>query len=127
MQKRKHDNLIRTFRRRLGYSQEDLARLLGHQSASSVTRHEAGDRAPSLPALIALVHILGVPITALFPDLSREVADRIRPFAEEFLTNLPTNEFSKVTSHKRLSTDRLLARLGPGPTDDDPFSPNPPT
>jgi transcriptional regulator with XRE-family HTH domain len=63
---RRLDNYLRTYRRRAGFSQSELAYLLGTRDGAKVSRYERNSRLPSFDALLAMTLILGVPIDELF-------------------------------------------------------------
>lgn len=65
---------LRTYRRRAGLSQGDLAFLSGALSGARVSRHECGDRVPSLETAIAYVIVLNADVLTLYAGLS----DRVR-------------------------------------------------
>lgn len=64
---------LRSYRRRAGLSQREVARLLGHKEASSLSRFEQADRIPSLEAALILERVFDVRITELFPELGVKV------------------------------------------------------
>lgn len=57
---------IRAYRTRWGWSQQDLANMIG-RGLATVNGWECGKRFPSLPDLLAVVSVFGVPITAFLP------------------------------------------------------------
>ena len=81
--KPKQNNLV-LYRRRMGFSQKHVARLLGHRDASMVSHYEHGRSFPPLPMALSLEVILRVPVAFLFPGLYDELKLRIRS-AEEAL------------------------------------------
>ena len=59
-------NYLRTFRKRSGLSQDDVAFLLGVQSGAEVSRHETFKRVPTLKTALSYEAIFGVPVRELF-------------------------------------------------------------
>ena len=59
------NNYIRTHRKRLGLSQDELAHLLGVEEGATVSRYESG-RLPSLETALALSRVFGVSVESLF-------------------------------------------------------------
>lgn len=59
------NNYIKTHRKRLGLSQDELAHLLGVEEGGTVSRYESG-RIPSLESAIALSRVFGVSVESLF-------------------------------------------------------------
>lgn len=55
---------LREIRKRMGLTQEDLARLVGVER-STVTKWESGQNEPPLPMLAKLADVLGVPADEL--------------------------------------------------------------
>jgi transcriptional regulator with XRE-family HTH domain len=68
---------VRTYRKKSGLTQLDLARLLGHGSIGRVSRHERGITLPSLPAALGYEAIFGIPISELFPAIHETVAKSV--------------------------------------------------
>ena len=66
-------NYVRTYRRRSGLAQQDLAFLLGSKDKARVCHYEQGCRIPSLRTALALAAILGISISILFSGVQREV------------------------------------------------------
>ena len=60
---------LRTYRRRSGLSQEEMAFLLGAMSGTSVSRHETGRRLPILETALAYEFILEMPTRTLYEGL----------------------------------------------------------
>lgn len=57
---------LRTYRRRSGLGQQDLAILLGCEHRAKVSRYERGQREPTLATLLAYEVIFRVPLRVLF-------------------------------------------------------------
>jgi len=103
-------NYLRTHRKRLTLSQEEVAFLLGvngMEKGIKVSRDENSVREPSLEIALAYEAIYGIPVRELFAGLyeqaERKVAERAKissfrktqkPKLQEFLTNL----VSKLTA-----------------------------
>lgn len=63
---RKLQNYLRTYRKRFGLSQKELAFLLGVKSGEKVSRYERFEQLPNLQTALALQALFGVPIAELF-------------------------------------------------------------
>ena len=78
-------NHLRSFRKRVGLSQAEVARLLGCESGSKVSRYERFARTPSLETALACEIIFDVPARILFPGLfartRRDVLPRLGQLA----------------------------------------------
>ena len=64
---------LRTYRRRAGLSQTDLASLLGCSNGADICRYERGHRCPNIKRALACEIILHVPLRELFPGIYEEV------------------------------------------------------
>ena len=62
----------------MGYTQREVARLLGYRSATHISDYERGKRLPSLETAIKLEVVLCAPVAFLFPDIRRRVLDGVR-------------------------------------------------
>jgi transcriptional regulator with XRE-family HTH domain len=85
--KPKHQpNQLDLYRRRMRFSQRQVAHLLGHNDSSAWSNYERGDRLPSLANALRLGIILRVPVEFLFGALHDELQDRIRAEEERVAT-----------------------------------------
>lgn len=62
----KLENYLRTYRRRSGLTQREVAFLLGCETGTQVSRYERRRRLPPLATALACEAILGVPVAELF-------------------------------------------------------------
>ena len=62
----------------MGYSQKDVATLLGHKTATHVSDYERGVRLPSLETALKLETILCIPIAFLYRDLHLQLKHAIQ-------------------------------------------------
>jgi transcriptional regulator with XRE-family HTH domain len=67
------DNYLRTYRKRSGLSQREVAFLLGCKDAGQVSRYERRHRLPALRTALACAAILRVPLAELFAGIQKEV------------------------------------------------------
>lgn len=79
-------NQIWIYRKRMGYSQKDLARLLGNTRAAHISDYEHGKRLPNLKTALSLEIALCVPVAFLYRDLSMKLKEEIQRRRE----SLPT-------------------------------------
>src|SRR3954469_1648642 len=70
-------NYLRTYRKRTGLSQTEMAFLLGCASGAKVSRYEHGARRPSLVTALACEVILRVALPELFAGMYRDVEKQI--------------------------------------------------
>jgi transcriptional regulator with XRE-family HTH domain len=80
--KQKQNSLV-VYRRRMGFSQKHVARLLGFRDTSMVSHYEHGRTYPSLPVALGLEIILRVPVAFLFPRFYDELRNKIRKMESE--------------------------------------------
>lgn len=73
MKARRPINYLRSYRRRSGLSQGELAHLLGWKRADIVSRIEQKRRPPTLKLVIACFVLFGAPAAELFPDISASI------------------------------------------------------
>jgi transcriptional regulator with XRE-family HTH domain len=62
-------NRVALHRRKLGYSQRRVVRLLGHKSHAALSLYESGKVMPTLATALRLEAILQAPVATLFQDL----------------------------------------------------------
>lgn len=72
------DNYLRTYRKRAGFSQDELAYLLGTDSGAKISRYERNGRQPSLDTALAYEAVFGVPARDLFPGRFVKARTRVR-------------------------------------------------
>ncbi len=82
------ENYMKTYRKRRGFSQEEVAFLIGSEAGTTVMRHETNARVPSLETAILYQVILGAPVTELFSGMLRSAEDVVSAQAEELLVQL---------------------------------------
>lgn len=96
-------------RRRAGFTQADVAYLLGAQAVTKVSRYERGKYLPPLSTALAYEAMLGVPIADLFPSAfaaaRRSLVHRVKR-RMDILAILPENA---RTARRKRSLEQLLA------------------
>jgi transcriptional regulator with XRE-family HTH domain len=75
--KQKQNNLV-LYRRRMGFTQKQVARLLGHRDTSMISHYEHNRALPPLIVALRLEIIYRVPVAFLFPAMYNEMKLRIR-------------------------------------------------
>jgi len=100
-QKHQNQNRLVIYRRRMGFSQKQVARLLGFAGTSMVSRYEHGRSLPPLNVAFSLGIILRVPVEFLFPALYESLRTNIR--AEEDQLGAPVQQtlFSRLPVTER--------------------------
>ena len=75
------NNLV-LYRRRMGFSQKQVARLLGLRDASMISHYEHGRWCPPLQIALSLEIVLRTPVAFLFPQLYDNLKRQIRDTEE---------------------------------------------
>lgn len=84
--KQKQNNLV-LYRRRMGFTQRQVARLLGHADASMVSHYEHGRAQPPLAVALSLEIIYRTPVAFLFPAMYEELKRGIRSLEETLVAS----------------------------------------
>ena len=66
--KNKNNNTLAQYRRRLGFTQEQVTQLLGYRRRRAIWLFESGQCIPSLPTAFKLAAIYRVPVEFLFRE-----------------------------------------------------------
>jgi transcriptional regulator with XRE-family HTH domain len=88
----KLQNYLRTYRKRSGLSQDEVAFLLGCQTGTKVSRYERSGRRPNIETLFAYEVMFGAPARELFAGVYQKVEKRILN-----RTQLLTRKLSRAT------------------------------
>jgi transcriptional regulator with XRE-family HTH domain len=81
-------NYLRTYRKRAGLSQKELAFLLGNESAAEISRYEHGRQTPKLGKLLAYEYLFQTPIRKVYDGVSVEVEHEIRDRVRQLIKKL---------------------------------------
>ena len=90
-------NYLRTFRRRFGLSQKEMAALLGGKSGTKISRYESFGRLPNVNAIWAYEVIFNEAACELFAGRYTEVRTAVRSHAQTLIAEL-TSESQKPNS-----------------------------
>jgi transcriptional regulator with XRE-family HTH domain len=103
-------NYLRSHRKRLGLSQDEVAFLLGAQSGAKVSRYEQFTREPSLATALACEVIFQTPTRELLGGLYQEIESQVAARAKALTYR---TDFQKGSSGntKKLQAIRTLAAL----------------
>lgn len=74
----KLENYLRTFRKTRGFTQREVAFLLGGHSAAKVSRYEHSRRVPTLETIFAYEIIFGISAKELFAGIQERAGRRAR-------------------------------------------------
>ena len=97
----KLENYLRTYRKRSGLSQDEVAFLLGCQSGTKVSRYERFNRKPALETALACRVVFGAPVEELFAGVYQKVEKKILNRAQ-----LLTRKLNRATPD-RMATRKL--------------------
>ncbi len=106
------NNYLRTYRRRSGLYQEDVALLLGCENGSKVSRYECSAREPSLENTLAYEAIFGIPIRELYAGMYQKVEEKTMRRAKELLQKLSAQKPEQCGA-RRLALIKALAGAHP--------------
>jgi len=98
------ENYLRTYRKKAGLSQRDVAVLLGAEDSAQVSRYEKRRRLPSLETALAYEVILGASVSELFAGVKESIEKRIARRSPKFTPGLAAHGLSQklrsLTGHK---------------------------
>jgi transcriptional regulator with XRE-family HTH domain len=97
----KLESYLRTYRKRSGLSQDEVAFLLGCQTGTKVSRYERSSRKPSLETILGYVVVFGAPARDLFAGAYQKVERKILHRAQ-----LLTRKLNRATPD-RMATRKL--------------------
>jgi transcriptional regulator with XRE-family HTH domain len=100
---------LRPLRRRWGFTQREIAFLIGVKSGTAVSRMEGSKRNPSLSVMLAVAFIFNASLEELFPSLMSEQYEALLRRARELYEQLQGDP-SKTTRLKLDFLEKLLAR-----------------
>ena len=72
-----HTNTLRRHRKQWALTQQQVAELIGLRARSVVSSYELGHGTPNLRSALAFQLVFGVPLTALYPNLSEDIEDAV--------------------------------------------------
>ena len=96
---------LRIERKRSGFTQDELAHLIGFRVASAVSRFERGEREPDLRTVFAYQILFDRPAHELFPAIYADARRLVAKRASEVAERLSRAEQDNRTAYK-------LQRLG---------------
>lgn len=102
-------NYLRTHRRKAGFSQDEIAYLLGIESGAAVSRHERGVREPNLQNTLAYSIIYGIVANELYDQRCSEICADLWARVEQLRTDLRLEMQSRRRDRKIQMLERLLA------------------
>jgi len=91
---------LRTFRRRSGLTQAEVAFLLGAEDGAQVSRYERLSRRPSFRTALGLQAVFGIPADDLLPIITADVERKIIARAHLLSRRLERHSDSARTKRK---------------------------
>ena len=111
----KLQNYLRTYPKRSGLSQDEVAFLLGGQSGTKVSRYERFTRKPSLESLFAYELVFGVPARELFAGAYQKVERRMLNRAQLLTRKLSRATPTPMATRKLEILQAITSGSGTGP------------
>src|SRR3954454_6389361 len=108
-------NYLRTYRKRTGLSQTEMAFLLGCANGAKVSRYEHGARRPNLATALACEVILRVALPELFAGMYHDVEKQIGLRAVRLLRQM---ESAPSRDPRRLQKIAILRAMRQGKSHD---------
>lgn len=103
---------LKMYRKRIGFTHEEIAFLLGCMSGSTVSRHECLDRLPLLRTALMYELILGTSVGALYAGLFNNSAELVRERARGLRLSLEKRPRSQARDQKIAALDRIIGDSG---------------
>lgn len=107
---RKRFAFVRAHRRRWGFTQRELGRLIGLTSRTAVSRIEMSKRKPTTKTVIACAIIFDLALDEIFPSLHEEVEHAVVHRATALREELG-NQADELSIRKCAFLDEVLARI----------------
>lgn len=104
-------NYLRTYRKRSGLSQAEVAFLLGCEHGTKISRYERLQRIPNLKTVLALEMIYKTSGKHLFEGIYHEIAYQVKNRAAILEEDLKSQERNPSLLHKLRCLEELLRRL----------------
>lgn len=102
-------NYLKTYRKRAGLSQDEVAFLLGCRSGAKVSRYERLARQPTLETAFACEAVFGVPTRELFAGVFQKVEAQIQKRARVLAARLEREQPDRAIRRKRESVSRMTS------------------
>lgn len=81
--KQKHSNQLTRYRERLGFTQEQLAHIVGCSRAQTIWRIESGITLPGIMTALRLSAALRIPVEFLYRDTFHNLREEVRANEEK--------------------------------------------
>ena len=111
MTQQRLQHYLRTYRRRSGFSQREIAHLLGASSGEKVSRYESFARNPSVVTVFAYEIIFNQPAREIFAGVYDAVRDNVRTRAKRMEKMLAASLADDSRAARKLQLLRDLAAM----------------
>lgn len=108
-------NYLKTYRKRSGLSQDEVAFLLGCQSGTKVSRYERSARKPSLETILSYVVVFGTPGRELFAGTFEKVGDKVSKRAQLLARKVNRATPNRMATRKLEILKAITSGSGIGP------------
>lgn len=105
-------NYLRMYRKRRGFSEREVSRLLGVKYWSTISRYELNLRLPGLATLLTLEIIYGTEAEELFAGIYDDVIIAVQKRAQQLLKELQTQPSTPAIKRKRDSLVEIITSEG---------------
>jgi transcriptional regulator with XRE-family HTH domain len=102
---RKLPNYLKTYRKRAGFSQDEVAFLVGMSGGAKVSRYERARRLPSLETAFAYQALFDLPLNELFAGVYNTVSRNMRTRARVLATRPKTLARNQATLNTIAESD----------------------
>lgn len=103
---------LRTYRQRTGFTQPEVAFLIGGMDGKVVSRHERGERRPALHTVLKYALVLDVAVVDLYEGLSTEIQAEICTRVRGLVHTLKRKRQTARRDRKLESLNRIIRKSG---------------
>lgn len=104
----KLNNYLRTYRKRAGFSQDEMAFLLGCRRGTKVSRYECFKRLPELPTAFAYETVFRVPVRDLFAGIFGQARRVTIRRARALYRKVGADAHGRLTAQKLMALKEVL-------------------
>src|SRR5262245_59121851 len=108
-------NYLRTYRKRSGFSQDEVGFLLGCQNGTKVSRYERFARKPNLETLLAYEVVFGAPTKELLAGVYQKVEKKVSRQAQLLTRKLNRATPTPMATRKLQILKAITSGSGIGP------------
>lgn len=103
---------LRTYRQRTGFTQPEVAFLIGGMDGKVVSRHERGERRPALHTVLKYAFVLDVGVVDLYEGLSAEIQAEMCTRVRGLIGTLKRGRQTTRRDRKLESLSRIILKTG---------------